>query len=78
MVKPDCCQSCQRPFSPGKLQAHHHDYNKPLDVSWYCDSCHKKIHQELGVNWKTITGSVVTQIINIQTRRTTNDTKTVG
>lgn len=27
-----------------KLQAHHHDYSKPLDVFWLCPPCHGKLH----------------------------------
>ena len=27
-----------------KLQAHHHDYSKPLDVFWLCAPCHGKLH----------------------------------
>jgi hypothetical protein len=35
-----------------KLQAHHHDYDKPLEVSWYCQRCHNAVHKELGRRWK--------------------------
>ena len=59
MVKPHCCQLCKEPFPPEKLHAHHYDYNKPLDVAWYCDTCHKKVHKELGKDWKTITTSSI-------------------
>ena len=41
IVKPDNCQQCN---SINKLDAHHHDYSKPLDVEWLCRQCHKNAH----------------------------------
>lgn len=39
--KPKTCFFCS---AETKLQAHHHDYSKPLDVFWLCAPCHGKLH----------------------------------
>lgn len=41
LIKPDKCSICG--FG-GKIEAHHDDYHKPLDVVWVCSICHKKFH----------------------------------
>ena len=38
---------CERCGDPKSL-AHHEDYDKPLDVTWLCQPCHKKRHKEMG------------------------------
>jgi hypothetical protein len=30
-----------------KVDAHHEDYAKPLEVTWLCRACHKQRHREL-------------------------------
>lgn len=37
------CEVCGDP----KVQAHHHDYDKPLDVRWLCFACHRKEHGQV-------------------------------
>lgn len=46
LVRPSACQRCgcvPAPTSDGRaaIQAHHHDYDKPLDVEWICAKCHR-------------------------------------
>ncbi len=36
------CQNCKQ--KQKRIEAHHTDYSKPLDVLWLCVSCHKKEH----------------------------------
>lgn len=40
--KPDNCQRCG---NLARVQAHHHDYAKQLDVEWICQGCHGKEHR---------------------------------
>lgn len=37
IIKPNYCEICDDNV---KLQAHHTDYTKPLDVMWVCIDCH--------------------------------------
>ena len=39
-------QPCVR-CAEAKSIAHHEDYDKPLDVMWLCQPCHKQRHKEL-------------------------------
>jgi len=34
------CSKCGKP----KAEAHHEDYDKPLEVIWLCSSCHRRKH----------------------------------
>lgn len=44
IIKPlNCCKcNCE-----DKLEGHHSDYDKPLDVMWVCIPCHRKIHKKV-------------------------------
>lgn len=37
LVRPEFCDSC---FLKRKIDAHHEDHSKPLDVQWLCRKCH--------------------------------------
>ena len=42
ILKEPCCRCGNE-----KSLAHHDDYDKPLDVMWLCQPCHKQRHKEL-------------------------------
>lgn len=41
LVIPDHCQRCEE---TANLEAHHEDYNKPMDVIYLCKRCHTDEH----------------------------------
>ena len=43
LTKPEACQRCGR---ASRLEGHHHDYSKPLDVEWLCKPCHAQADSE--------------------------------
>lgn len=50
VTRPTVCESCGdsgQSYRDGRaqIQAHHPDYNKPLDVMWLCKSCHHEWHR---------------------------------
>lgn len=46
---PQPCEKCSEP----KTVAHHEDYDKPLEVNWYCRSCHTKVHHAKNTTTKS-------------------------
>jgi hypothetical protein len=51
LTRPRLCEACQtsgQTYTDGRapLQAHHADYNRPLDVMWLCKRCHHQWHCE--------------------------------
>lgn len=45
MIRGSKCESCG--MEEGKMEAHHDDYNKPLEVRWLCKICHRHEHNKL-------------------------------
>jgi hypothetical protein len=44
LKRPIKCEKCNL---EKKLEAHHEDYSKPLEVVWLCIECHNNRHKEL-------------------------------
>jgi hypothetical protein len=42
LIKKTSCSKCN---STCKIEGHHNDYTKPLDVTWLCELCHKEWHR---------------------------------
>ena len=49
LIQPDTCSVCgqKQTFKDGRsgIQAHHDDYNKPLEIRWLCQKCHHEWHK---------------------------------
>lgn len=41
VIKPGICERCE---STRKLEGHHPDYSRPLEVQWLCSPCHSLVH----------------------------------
>lgn len=41
LQKPEKCSHCDK---GRQIEAHHEDYNKPLEVTWLCSACHSMLH----------------------------------
>ena len=44
--KPLVCSNCGK---ISKIEGHHYDYSKPLDVLWLCNPCHRNVHDKLKI-----------------------------
>ncbi len=44
LVRPVCCERCG---ATGRVEGHHDDYTRQLDVLWLCTMCHRARHAEL-------------------------------
>jgi hypothetical protein len=42
LIKQNNCSECNSTY---KIEGHHDDYTKPLDVRWLCELCHKTWHR---------------------------------
>lgn len=45
IIKPTICSICN--CESKRIEGHHHDYSKPLEVIWVCNRCHHNIHLQL-------------------------------
>ena len=45
LMKPEACSSCGK--KDCRIEAHHEDHTKPLEVTWLCVSCHRKRDYEM-------------------------------
>lgn len=44
LSRPSRCMSCG---SDARLDAHHSDYTKPLEIAWLCNPCHRAEHRRI-------------------------------
>jgi hypothetical protein len=61
LVRPNFCENCgakapkrRRPLTGNgtphaRLDGHHDDYSKPLEVKWWCATCHRSWHTNMEI-----------------------------
>lgn len=64
LTRPDRCSICGCSSSEHRIEAHHEDYSRPLDIIWCCTLCHRALDMKRrkGENLKP-TGSQVETIM---------------
>lgn len=48
LTRPEACEECG---TEGRVDGHHVDYARPLDVEWLCKGCHHSRHPQLPDRW---------------------------
>ena len=43
LIRPSFCSACGCSDAEHRIEAHHYDYSKPLDVIWLCTPCHARV-----------------------------------
>lgn len=43
IANPGVCYGCGCDSSEHRIEAHHHDYSKPLEIVWLCTPCHRRM-----------------------------------
>lgn len=64
---PSVCSSCGE--CADKIEAHHEDYSKPLDVVWLCFKCHRSWHKKHGTSKTTDVKTVNVRLHDSALRR---------
>jgi hypothetical protein len=47
LKRSEVCEMCK--VNIGKMEGHHEDYSKPLDVIWLCRKCHASKNETVGI-----------------------------
>jgi hypothetical protein len=46
IVKPKFCPECGISDEVRRIEAHHDDYYRPLEIKWKCSQCHAKLRKK--------------------------------
>lgn len=57
LKRPEICERCEGVRGRRRIEGHHPNYNKPLDVIWLCSPCHIDEHHPNPITYtETSTG----------------------
>jgi len=50
VIRQTWCSSCgEEPDDPSTIEAHHEDYDSPLEITWLCKPCHGQRHSVMAI-----------------------------
>ncbi|MCK5644180.1 MAG: hypothetical protein KAJ19_25500, partial [Gammaproteobacteria bacterium] len=44
LIRPDFCSCCGNGGDGSRIEMHHQNYSKPLEITWLCRVCHGAEH----------------------------------
>jgi hypothetical protein len=74
LQRPDTCDLCGG--SKPRIEAHHRDYSKPLEVDWVCTPCHNALDEQMRLAGGLISKSLPAPVV--PSRPKMNDPKAEG
>ena len=55
LIRPEFCSGCGCSNAEHRIEAHHCDYTRPMDVIWLCTPCHRRMDAQRRIRESKVT-----------------------